>query len=118
MVSSITRLDADAAFDDYIVDLDFHVNPMPDELVSYVDDVLAEKLSTEFGPTPVVDRDPGVRPADPRPPQRPRAGVCRRVGYSPNGHASLPARVRTMFVESQNSTSSPSSFSAWSSILT
>jgi predicted TIM-barrel fold metal-dependent hydrolase len=30
---------------------------MPDELVSYVDDdVLAEKLSTEFGPTPVVDK--------------------------------------------------------------
>ena len=62
MSSSTRRLDSDAevpeaAFDDYIVDLDFHVNPMPDELVSYVDDdVLADKLRTEFGPTPVVGK--------------------------------------------------------------
>ena len=62
MASSIQRLDSEAevpeaAFDDYIVDLDFHVNPMPDELVSYVDDdILADKLTTEFGPTPVVGK--------------------------------------------------------------
>ena len=65
-----------------------------------------------------LDRDPGVRLADPRHRHRPRAGADRRVGYSPSGHASLPARVRMMFVESQNSTSSPSSFSARSSMST
>ncbi len=62
MSSSIRRLDSEAevpgaAFDDRIGDLDFHVNPMPEELVSHVDDgVLVEKLPTEFGPTPVVGK--------------------------------------------------------------
>ena len=61
MSSSISRLDSEAevpgaAFDDRIGDLDFHVNPMPEELVSHVDGVLLGKLSTEFGPTPVVGK--------------------------------------------------------------
>ena len=62
MESSITRLDPDVevpeqAFEDYIVDLDFHVNPMDDELLSYVDDsVIKDKLTTEFGPTPVMGK--------------------------------------------------------------
>lgn len=62
MASSIRRLDADAevpeeAFDEYIVDMDFHVNPMEDELLAYVEDDRAlEKLTTEFGTTPVMGK--------------------------------------------------------------
>ncbi|QIO24931.1 amidohydrolase family protein [Haloarcula sp. JP-L23] len=42
------------AFEDRIIDLDFHVNPLEDELLSYVDDSLVrDKLTTEFGPTPL-----------------------------------------------------------------
>lgn len=62
MTSSIRRLDADEevpdqAFNEYIVDLDFHVNPMDDELMEYVEDERAlDKLTTEFGPTPVMGK--------------------------------------------------------------
>lgn len=42
-----------AAFDERIVDLDFHMNPTEEQLVSYVDDELVrEKLTTEMGMTP------------------------------------------------------------------
>lgn len=41
------------AFDERIIDLDFHMNPPEDELVSYVeDDMIRQKLSTEFGMAP------------------------------------------------------------------
>jgi len=62
MTSSVRRLDAESevpeqAFDDYIVDMDFHINPQEDELLSYVeDDRVAEKLRTEFGMTPVMGK--------------------------------------------------------------
>jgi predicted TIM-barrel fold metal-dependent hydrolase len=62
MTSSVRRLDAESevpeqAFDDYIVDMDFHVNPQEEELLSYVkDDRVAEKLQTEFGMTPVMGK--------------------------------------------------------------
>lgn len=62
MPSSIRRLDADAevpeaAFDDYIIDMDFHVNPIEDELLAYVEDERAlDKLTTEFGATPVMGK--------------------------------------------------------------
>lgn len=59
MGSSIRQLDSDVevpeqAFQDHIIDLDFHVNPRDDDLLSYVDDsVIRDKLSTEYGTTPV-----------------------------------------------------------------
>jgi len=59
MGTSTDQLDPDRevpeqAFEDHIIDLDFHVNPMEEELLSYVDDsVVRDKLSTEFGATPV-----------------------------------------------------------------
>lgn len=62
MGSSIRQLDADTevpeqAFEDHIIDLDFHVNPMEEELLSYVEDpVVHDKLTTEFGPTPVMGK--------------------------------------------------------------
>ena len=62
MASSIRRLDADSevpeqAFKDHIVDMDFHVNPMEDELLAYVEDDRAlEKLTTEFGGMPIVGK--------------------------------------------------------------
>ncbi|SEH65621.1 Amidohydrolase [Halopenitus malekzadehii] len=62
MTSSVRRLDTDVevppeAYDDRIVDLDFHVNPMEDELMSYVEDDRArDKLTTEFGSTPVMGK--------------------------------------------------------------
>ncbi|WP_096391294.1 amidohydrolase family protein [Halopenitus persicus] len=62
MASSVKRLDADAevpeqAFDDHIIDMDFHVNPVEDELLAYVEDDRAlDKLTTEFGATPVVGK--------------------------------------------------------------
>jgi len=62
MDSSVRRLESDAevpeqAFDDFIVDLDFHVNPMEDELLSYVeDDRVLDKLTTEFGATPIAGK--------------------------------------------------------------
>ncbi|ELY62005.1 amidohydrolase family protein [Natronococcus jeotgali] len=62
MESSVKRLDRDAevpeeAFEDEIVDLDFHVNPLEDELLTYVEDDRAlDKLTTEFGPTPVMGK--------------------------------------------------------------
>jgi len=62
MTSSVRRLDAESevpeqAFDDYIVDMDFHINPQEDELLSYVeDDRVAKKLRTEFGMTPVMGK--------------------------------------------------------------
>lgn len=62
MTSSIRRLDTDTevpqqAFDDYIIDMDFHVNPMEDQLLSYVeDDRVLDKLTTEFGPTPIAGK--------------------------------------------------------------
>jgi predicted TIM-barrel fold metal-dependent hydrolase len=62
MASSIRRLDADTevpeeAFEDHIVDMDFHVNPMEEELLAYVEDDRAlDKLTTEFGTTPVMGK--------------------------------------------------------------
>ncbi|SEH41601.1 Amidohydrolase [Halopenitus malekzadehii] len=62
MASSVKRLDADAevpdqAFEDHIIDMDFHVNPVEDELLAYVEDDRAlDKLTTEFGATPVVGK--------------------------------------------------------------
>lgn len=62
MESSIRQLDSDAevpdqAFEDRIIDLDFHVNPMEDDLVSYVDDaIVRDKLTTEYGPTPIIGK--------------------------------------------------------------
>ncbi|MFB6097175.1 MAG: amidohydrolase family protein [Haloferacaceae archaeon] len=62
MASSIRRLDADVevpeqAFEDHIVDMDFHVNPMEEELLAYVEDERAlDKLTTEFGATPIVGK--------------------------------------------------------------
>ncbi|WP_049920445.1 amidohydrolase family protein [Haloferax sulfurifontis] len=62
MGSPISRIDAqaevpDQAFDDRVIDLDFHVNPLEDELLSYVeDDVVRDKLTTEFGPTPIMGK--------------------------------------------------------------
>jgi predicted TIM-barrel fold metal-dependent hydrolase len=62
MTSSVRRLDTDVevppeAYDDRIVDLDFHVNPMEEELMSYVEnDRARDKLTTEFGATPVVGK--------------------------------------------------------------
>ena len=59
MGTSTSQLDPDRevpeqAYQDHIIDLDFHVNPMEEELLSYVDDsVVRDKLSTEFGATPV-----------------------------------------------------------------
>jgi predicted TIM-barrel fold metal-dependent hydrolase len=42
-----------AAFDERIVDLDFHMNPTEEQLISYVeDDLVREKLSTEWGMAP------------------------------------------------------------------
>jgi predicted TIM-barrel fold metal-dependent hydrolase len=42
-----------AAFDTRIIDLDFHMNPAEEQLVSYVeDDAVREKLTTEFGMAP------------------------------------------------------------------
>lgn len=42
-----------AAFEERIIDLDFHVNPTEDQLVGYVeDDLVREKLSTEMGMAP------------------------------------------------------------------
>ena len=41
------------AFEERIIDLDFHMNPTEEELISYVDDDLVrEKLSTEMGMAP------------------------------------------------------------------
>lgn len=62
MTTSVDRLDdsaevPEAAFDDEIIDLDFHVNPLEDELLEYVEDERAyDKLTTEFGATPVVGK--------------------------------------------------------------
>jgi predicted TIM-barrel fold metal-dependent hydrolase len=62
MSSSVRRLDADSevpeqAFEDHIIDMDFHVNPVEDELLPYVEDDRAhDKLTTEFGTTPVVGK--------------------------------------------------------------
>lgn len=62
MASSVRKLDADVevpeqAFEEYIVDMDFHVNPMDDELLAYVEDERTlDKLTTEFGPTPVAGK--------------------------------------------------------------
>ncbi|WP_280536458.1 amidohydrolase family protein [Halopenitus sp. POP-27] len=62
MASSVKRLDADAevpdqAFEDHIIDMDFHVNPVEDELLAYVEDDRAlDKLTTEFGATPIVGK--------------------------------------------------------------
>lgn len=62
MSSSVRRLDPDTevpeeAFEDYIIDLDFHVNPMEDELLAYVENERAlDKLTTEFGATPVMGK--------------------------------------------------------------
>lgn len=62
MGSSVKRLDSrtevpDQAFDDEIVDLDFHVNPQEEELLEYVEDERAlDKLTTEFGATPVMGK--------------------------------------------------------------
>jgi predicted TIM-barrel fold metal-dependent hydrolase len=62
MTSSIKRLDAglevpEEAFDERIVDMDFHVNPTEEELLSYVEDERAlDKLTTEFGATPVMGK--------------------------------------------------------------
>jgi predicted TIM-barrel fold metal-dependent hydrolase len=62
MASAIQRLDATAevpeeAFDVEIIDLDFHVNPMEDALQEYIeDDVALDRLTTEFGMTPIPDK--------------------------------------------------------------
>ena len=60
--SSVPRSEADLevpeeAFEDDIVDLDFHVNPLEEDLIDYVDDERArDKLTTEFGMTPVMGK--------------------------------------------------------------
>jgi len=62
MTSAIKRLDAtaevpDDAFDVEIIDMDFHVNPMEAALQEYVeDDVALDRLTTEFGMTPIPDK--------------------------------------------------------------
>jgi predicted TIM-barrel fold metal-dependent hydrolase len=62
MSSSVRSLDADAevpeqAFEDHIIDMDFHVNPIEDELLAYVEnDRARDKLTTEFGMTPVAGK--------------------------------------------------------------
>jgi predicted TIM-barrel fold metal-dependent hydrolase len=62
MSSSVRSLDADAevpeqAFEDHIIDMDFHVNPVEDELLAYVEnDRARDKLTTEFGMTPVMGK--------------------------------------------------------------
>lgn len=62
MSSSVRRLDADSevpeqAFEEHIIDMDFHVNPVEDELLSYVEnDRARDKLTTEFGATPVAGK--------------------------------------------------------------
>lgn len=62
MSSSVRRLNADSevpeqAFEERIIDMDFHVNPVEDELLPYVEnDRARDKLTTEFGPTPVVGK--------------------------------------------------------------
>ena len=62
MGTSIRRLDADAevpeeAFDVEIVDMDFHVNPMEEDLRAYVEDPRAlDRLTTEFGMWPIPDK--------------------------------------------------------------
>ena len=62
MPSSIRRLDADEeipqeAFDVDIVDMDFHVNPMEEELQPYIEDDRAlDRLMTEFGMWPIPDK--------------------------------------------------------------
>jgi predicted TIM-barrel fold metal-dependent hydrolase len=61
-MSSVRKLDADAevpeqAFEDHIIDMDFHVNPIEDELLAYVEnDRALDKLTTEFGMTPVAGK--------------------------------------------------------------
>lgn len=61
MGSSIKRLGdtevPEQAFDDHIIDMDFHVNPKAEDVLEYVEDDRAlEKLTTEFGPTPIVGK--------------------------------------------------------------
>ena len=62
MSSIIRKLDAESevpeqAFEEHIIDMDFHVNPVEDELLPYVEDDRAhDKLTTEFGATPVVGK--------------------------------------------------------------
>jgi len=62
MASAIKRLDATAevpeeAYDVEIIDMDFHVNPTEEALQEYVeDDVALDRLTTEFGMTPIPDK--------------------------------------------------------------
>jgi predicted TIM-barrel fold metal-dependent hydrolase len=62
MPSTVSRLDLDTevppeAHDTEIIDLDFHVNPMEEDLLAYVEDERAlDRLTTEFGMTPIPDK--------------------------------------------------------------
>lgn len=47
----------EAARADEIIDLDFHVNPLEEDLIPYVEDERAkDRLTTEFGMTPIPDK--------------------------------------------------------------
>jgi predicted TIM-barrel fold metal-dependent hydrolase len=62
MESSIRRLDSDVevpeeAADVEVIDMDFHVNPLEEELRPYVDnDRALDRLTTEFGMWPMPDK--------------------------------------------------------------
>ncbi len=62
MASTVSRVDLDRevpdeAYETEIVDLDFHVNPMEEDLQRYVEDERAlDRLTTEFGMTPIPDK--------------------------------------------------------------
>lgn len=62
MPSSVRKIDTDVevpeeAYDEFIIDMDFHVNPLEEELLAYVEDDRArDKLTTEFGATPVMGK--------------------------------------------------------------
>ncbi|WP_144901462.1 amidohydrolase family protein [Halobellus captivus] len=62
MGSSIQRLDSNAevpeeAFDVDVIDMDFHVNPLEEDLEPYIEDERAlDRLTTEFGMWPIPDK--------------------------------------------------------------
>lgn len=62
MASTVSRMDLDLevpeeALDHEIIDMDFHVNPLEEDLIPYVEDERAlDRLTTEFGMTPIVDK--------------------------------------------------------------